>query len=134
MKVSPRTRAVAATAVLAAMAGAAGCAHPMQRKLEGRWSGDSVENFDRKLVAAATGWVRGMSMEFAGSKMTVVVPTEGSSRSGRYRVERAHDRDLYISVERPDGIRDDVHFKLDSDHLMRWVLDDGRSVVLRREE
>jgi hypothetical protein len=133
MKVSSRTRAVAATAVLATIAGAAGCAHPMQRKLEGRWLGDSVENFDSELVAAATGWAKGTSMEFSGSRITVAVPAE-EPRSGRYRIERAHARDLYISVERRDGTRDNVHFKLDSDHMMRWVLTDGRSVVLRREE
>ena len=76
MRVTSRTRAVAATAVLATIAGATGCAHPMQRKLEGRWLGDSVENFDSELVAAATGWAKGTSMEFSGSNMTVAVPAE----------------------------------------------------------
>src|SRR6185436_7180619 len=36
-----------------------GCGHPAQRALEGRWFGDTVENFDPTETALATGWARG---------------------------------------------------------------------------
>ena len=105
----------------------------MQGKLEGRWEGDSVENFDDELVAAATGWAKGTSMEFSGSEVTVRVPAE-EPRTGRYRVERVRNRDVTLAVGRKDGSEDRVHFKLDSDHSLRWMLDDSRAVVLRRDE
>jgi hypothetical protein len=105
----------------------------MQRKLEGRWEGDSVENFDDEQVAAATGWAKGTSMEFSGSDVTVRVPAE-EPRTGPYRVERVHHRDVILAVGRKDGAEDRVHFKLDSDHSMRWLLADGRAIVLRRED
>ena len=105
----------------------------MQRKLEGRWEGDSVENFDDEQVAAATGWARGTSMEFDGTELTVRVPAE-EPRTGSYRVERVRDRDVLLAVKRSDGTRDRVHFKLDSDQSLRWLLADGRAIVMRREE
>jgi hypothetical protein len=53
-----------------------GCGHPVQRSLEGRWLGEAVENFQDSQLAAATGWARGLSFEFAGSNVTVAVPAE----------------------------------------------------------
>lgn len=105
----------------------------MQRKLEGRWDGESVENFDDELIAAATGWAKGTSMEFSGSEMTVRVPAE-EPRTAAYRVERVHQRDVVLVASRQDGSEDRVHFKLDSDHSLRWLLADGRAIVMRREE
>src|SRR5688572_22359798 len=54
------------TGLLLLVGAIGGCGHPMQKKLEGRWLGDSVENFDDDVVASATGWAKGASMEFAG--------------------------------------------------------------------
>ena len=51
-----------------------GCSgHPIQRKLEGRWIGQEVENVREDLVAQATGWAKGASFEFSGSAITVAV-------------------------------------------------------------
>ena len=69
----------AARALLAALGlvvSASGCGHPLQRTLQGRWMGESVENFDDEMVAAASGWARGTSLEFAGSELTVAIPAE----------------------------------------------------------
>ncbi|HWZ90859.1 MAG TPA: hypothetical protein VNW92_18485, partial [Polyangiaceae bacterium] len=52
------------------LTGLTGCGNPIARKLEGRWLGESVENFDAKDVAAATGWARGLSLEFSGTHLT----------------------------------------------------------------
>ncbi|HMJ10748.1 MAG TPA: hypothetical protein VK524_05035 [Polyangiaceae bacterium] len=114
-----------------ALAGTA-CGHPVQKKLEGRWLGDSVENFDDGHVAAATGWAKGTSLEFAGSTMTVAIPAE-EPRSGKYKVARVHDADVELAVVREDGRTDKARFKLDDEHSIRWMLGDGRAVVLRRD-
>lgn len=110
----------------------AGCGHPVQRSLEGRWLGETVENFHDSQLAAATGWARGLSFEFSGSNVTVAVPAE-EPRSGRYRVGSVHESDVRLSITDKDGKSTTTRLKLDNDHSMRWVLGDGRAVVLRRD-
>ncbi len=115
--------------------GVGGCGNPVRDKLEGRWLGESVENFDDAQVAAATGWAKGTSMEFAGSTITVAIPA-AEPRTGTWQVDKVgpHQRDVKLAIRRKDGTVDHAHFKLDSDHSMRWMLGDGRAVVLRRED
>lgn len=109
------------------------CGHPVQKKLEGRWLGDSVENFDDGDVASATGWAKGTSLEFSGATLTVVIPAE-EPRSGKYKVVKVHDTDVELAVTRDDGRTDKAVLKLDDDHSMRWMLSAGRAVVMRRQE
>lgn len=111
----------------------AGCGNPVQRKLEGRWLGESVENFDAKEVAAATGWARGLSLEFSGTHLTVAVPAE-EPRTGKYKVASVHDNDVELAVTRLDGAVDTASFKLDDDRSLRFMIGDNRAVVLRREQ
>ena len=128
-----RSRASVAGLLLLLAGAVTGCGHPLQKKLEGRWLGDAVENFDDDVVASATGWAKGTSMEFAGSTVTVSIPAE-EPRSGKYKVVSVHEGDVELSIQRRDGSVDKVRFKLDDERSMRWVLDDGRAVVLRREQ
>jgi hypothetical protein len=111
----------------------AGCGNPVQRKLEGRWLGESVENFDAKEMAAATGWARGLSLEFSGTHLTVAVPAE-EPRTGKYKVASVHDNDVELAVTRLDGAVDTASFKLDDDRSLRFMIGDNRAVVLRREQ
>jgi hypothetical protein len=111
----------------------AGCGNPVARKLEGRWLGESVENFDAKDVAAATGWARGLSLEFSGTHLTVAVPAE-EPRTGKYKVASVHDNDVELAVTRLDGAVDTASFKLDDEHSLRFMVGDNRAVVLRREQ
>jgi hypothetical protein len=104
----------------------------VQRSLEGRWLGEAVENFQDSQLAAATGWARGLSFEFAGSNVTVAVPAE-EPRTGRYQVSSVHESDVRLSITTKEGKATTALFKLDSDHSMRWMLGQGRSVVLRRD-
>lgn len=115
-----------------AVAASTGCGHPVERKLSGRWVGESVENFDDKDVAAATGWAKGTSMEFAGSSLTVAIPAE-EPRTGPFKIVKVHNSDVSIAVTRRDGTVDRVRFKLDDEHSIRWMLGESRSIVLRRE-
>lgn len=122
---------VLAAVVLAA--GLGGCGHPVERKLEGRWLGESVENFDAPAVAAATGWAKGTSMEFAGSTLTVSIPAE-EPRTGEYKIVKVYKNDVQIAVTRKDGTVDQAKFILDDDRSMRWRLSDGRAIVMHRQD
>src|SRR5690242_13087360 len=77
--------------ILASGLGILGCNHPVQRTLEGRWMGESVENFDDEVAAAANGWARGTSLEFAGSELTVAIPAE-EPRTAHYDVVSVHQK------------------------------------------
>ena len=124
------------TPLALALAGAllvAGCGNPVQRKLEGRWLGESVENFDAKDVAAATGWARGLSLEFSGTRLTVAVPAE-EPRTGKYKVASVRENDVQLAVTRQDGAVDTASLKLDDERSIRFMIGDTRAIVLRREQ
>jgi hypothetical protein len=108
------------------------CGHPLQRKLEGRWFGQAVENIDDRDVAAATGWAKGVLFEFAGSSFTVAIPAE-EPRSSVYKVTSVHNTDVRLAIDRKDGKADTLQLKLDSDDSLRWMIGEGRSIVFRRE-
>jgi hypothetical protein len=54
-------------------------------------------------------------------------------RTGRYRVQSVHNSDVVLAVSRGNGTEDITRLKLDNDHVIRWMLGDSRSIVLRRE-
>ncbi len=126
----PRKRRLLTLASVALLL--AGCGHPVQKKLSGRWVGESVENFNDGDMALATGWAKGTSMEFAGNTLTVAIPAE-EPRSGEYKIVKVHNNDVSVAVARPDGQLDRVRFKLDDEHSIRWMLGESRSIVMRKE-
>src|SRR6478735_1132745 len=111
----------------------AGCGNPVQRKLEGRWLGESVENFDAKDVAAGTGWARGLSLEFSGTRLTVAVPAE-EPRTGKYKVANVRENEVELAVTRVDGAVDTANLKLDDERSLRFMIGDSRAILLRREQ
>lgn len=111
---------------------ALGCSHPVQRTLEGRWMGEAVENFDDEVAAAASGWARGTSLEFAGSELTVAIPAE-EPRTAHYDVVSVHQKNVRLGVSKPDGKKEELRLILDDERSLRWMLDDNRSVVMRRQ-
>jgi hypothetical protein len=127
-----RVQKAAVAGLLLAVVGA-GCGHPVQRKLEGRWIGEGVENFDDEAMAPATGWAKGTSLEFAGSTLTVAIPAE-EPRSGAYKVVSVNKQDVKLAVARPDGAKDTLALKLDDERSLRWQLGGGRTVLMRRSE
>jgi hypothetical protein len=110
-----------------------GCGNPVQRQLEGRWLGDSVDSFEQRELSRATGWAKGVSFEFSGNKVTVTIPAE-EPRTGPYKVAGVHAKDVRLAVQRPDGKTDPVHLKIDDERSLRWMLDATHSIVLRRDE
>jgi hypothetical protein len=60
------------------------------------------------------------------------VPAE-EPRTGKYQVASARQNDVSLAIRRPDGKVDTAAFKLDDERSIRWMVGDGRAVVLRRE-
>lgn len=110
-----------------------GCAHPAERALQGRWHGESVENFDQEAVAAATGWARGTTFVFDGNRLKVSVPAE-KPRSGVYRLAAIEDRQVSLTVLDTTGEETQLDLIVDDDKSLRWVLGEGRTLVLKRQE
>ena len=119
--------------LLSLVAATPACGHPVKRQLEGRWFGESVENFEQRELPAATGWARGVSFEFAGESLTVSVPAD-EPRTAPYQVASVQRNDVRLSVQRPTGEKESVRFRLDDERSIRWMLDEHHAVVLRREE
>ena len=108
-----------------------GCESTPKERLEGKWIGERVDNFLPQQAARAEGWARGTSFEFKGSRVTVSVPAE-SPRVGTYKVVEATEDQLLVSFLRPHGAKDDVTLRLEGEDQLRWMIGDGRSILLRR--
>lgn len=105
---------------------------PIER-LEGRWVGESVENFRPEQAARAQGWAKGTSFEFKGSRVTVSIPAE-SPRSGTYKVTALNEQELRVTFLRAHGAKDVVEVQFENDDKLRWKLGDGRSVIMRKAQ
>ncbi len=82
-------------------------------------------------MAAATGWARGLSLEFSGTRLTVAVPAE-EPRTGKYKIASVRENDVELAVTRLDGAVDTASFKLDDERSLRFMIGDTRAIVLRR--
>lgn len=109
------------------------CSHPAEQALEGRWYGQSVENFEEDEVAAATGWARGTSFVFKGNHVKVKVPAE-KPRSGVYRLAAIENRKVSLIVLGSHGEESELDLIVDDAESLRWVLGEGRTVVLKRSQ
>ena len=107
------------------------CSHPAEQALEGRWRGTSVENFDDAQIAAATGWARGTELSFRGRRVTIAVPAE-EPRTGSYTLEAITDRKVTLSVLGADGEQSSMQVIVDDEMTLRWVLAEGRTVLMKR--
>lgn len=109
------------------------CAHPAERALEGRWLGESVENFALEEMAPATAWARGTSFEFSGTRLTVSVPAE-EPRHGTYRLAAIEDRTVKLTVLDSAGEQSELELIVDDRESLRWILGEGRSLVFKRHQ
>ena len=108
-----------------------GCGHPAQRRLQGRWIGETIENIEPSFVAAATGWAKGTSFEFAGERLTVIIPAE-EPRVGTYTIASVHEDRIMLQAKRADGTLDPVDLRLQDEHSLQWMLPNGASLRLRK--
>jgi hypothetical protein len=93
--------------------------------------GESVENFDDDRIPAATGWARGASMEFSGNEITVTIPAE-DPRTAPYKVVSVRQNNVKLAVQ-GQGSSDSLALILDDEQSIRWLLDDSRTIVMRRQ-
>ena len=127
------SRAVAA-AVLALPLFALGCGGGPADKLEGKWVGDRIDNVSAEQVARATAWVKATTLEFAGDKLTVTIPTE-TARKGTFKVAKVDGDKLVLSVHRKDSAtRDETTFTLQGDKTLRWDIGQSREITLVRAQ
>jgi hypothetical protein len=116
-----------------AVPGLTGCETTPKERIQGKWVGERVENFPAGHAERAQGWVSGSSFEFDGSRVTVSIPAE-RPRQGTYKIKQATEAGLLVAFLRPHGASDDVAFQFEGADHMRWLLGDGRSIVMKRAD
>ena len=107
------------------------CSNNPKNQLQGKWVGDSVENFSQVERVSAEPWVSGTSFEFTGSRVSIAIPAE-TPREGKFEVTKLTEGTLSLAFVRPDKVRDNADFRIEQDGRLRWQLGDGRSVLLRK--
>ncbi len=105
------------------------CSHPAQRALQGHWQGIEVENFNPSELAVATGWARGTSLDFHGSRVTITAP-EQSTKSASFRLAAIERRRVTLDIVDAQAARSELVLIVDDEDHLRWDLGDGRSLVL----
>jgi len=120
-----------ALALLALGVLASGCGKTPKDRLQGRWLGESIENVPAPHAEKALGWVKGTTLEFTGSKVTVMIPAE-SPRTGSFRVTQSEGNRMVVSFLREEGGRDEAELQLVGENQLRWKIGDGREIVLNK--
>lgn len=83
-------------------------------------------------MAAATGWARGTTFEFQGARLSITLPAK-SRRSGVYELTEIEDRTVTLTVVDGNGEQSELRLTVDDESSMRWMLDEGRAMVLERQ-
>jgi hypothetical protein len=113
---------------------ASGCGGGPADKLEGKWVGERIDNVSAEQVAKATAWVKATTLEFAGDKLTVTIPTE-TARKGTFKVAKVEGDKVVLSVHRKDSpTRDETTFTLQGDKTLRWDIGQSREITLVRAQ
>lgn len=107
----------------------AGCSRTPKDRLQGRWLGETIENVSATHLTKAMGWVKGASLEFQGSKATVMIPAE-SPRTGTFRVTDTDGDKVTVSFLREEGGRDEAEFQFVGESQLRWNIGEGRQIVM----
>lgn len=110
---------------------AAGCTASPKDRLQGKWVGERVDSFRSDQAKRAEGWAGATMLEFDGSRVTVTIPAE-SPRQGTFTIARASKDEVAVQFLRPHGSHDLVTFRWEGDDHLRWLLGDGRSVLMKK--
>jgi hypothetical protein len=127
-----RFRTAAHLALAMAIPTLGGCKDTPKERLEGKWVGERADNFRPEQGERANGWVAGTSFEFQGSRVTVSIPAE-SARQGTFSVATVSEEELRVTFMRAHGASDEATFLFEPDDRLRWMLGDGRSIVLKKQ-
>ncbi len=124
-----RSHLLFAAIALSLCAGA--CSKNPKDNLQGKWLGDSVSNVSAEQNAAASAWVKGMSFEFVGDKLTVTIPAE-QPRVGEFKVDKVDGKKVTLKIIRDTGAVDTAQLAFAEDRSLHWDIGEGREVVLTR--
>ncbi|HMJ54461.1 MAG TPA: hypothetical protein VK540_20405 [Polyangiaceae bacterium] len=128
------SRAVPPLALAGALFASVGCGSGPADKLEGKWVGDRIDNVSAEQVARATAWVKATTLEFAGDKLTVTIPSE-PARKGIFKVAKVDGDKLVLSVHRKDSAtRDETTFTLEGEKTLHWDIGQSREITLVRAQ
>jgi hypothetical protein len=117
-----------------ALVAATGCGGGPADKLEGKWVGERIDNVSAEQVARATAWVKATTLEFAGDKLTVTIPTE-PARKGTFTIAKVDGDKVVLSVRRKDSpTRDETTFMLQGEKTLRWDIGQSREITLVRAQ
>jgi hypothetical protein len=131
---APQRTRLHAIVLLGAATLFAGCGNGAADKLEGKWVGDRIDNVSADQVARATAWVKATTLEFAGDKLTVTIPTE-QPRKGSFKVAKVDGDKLLLSVQRKDTqTRDETALTLEGHKTLHWDIGEGREITLIRAQ
>ena len=108
-----------------------GCDETVKERLQGKWIGESADGFPAHQQRSTAGWLNGSSFEFQGSRVSVTLPAE-SPRQGTFKVTEESARTFSVSFMRATGETDAAAFDFEKDDRLRWKMDDGRSIVLKK--
>ena len=127
-------RRIAFRGALAAFFATAGCGGGPADKLEGKWVGERIDNVSAEQVARATAWVKATTLEFAGDKLTVTIPTE-QPRKGTFKVAKVEGDKIVLSVHRKESAtRDETTLTLQGDKTLHWDIGQSREITLVRAQ
>lgn len=126
-----RYRFTAPFVLALALPAVAGCEDSAKDRLQGKWIGESIENFHPSQQQRASGWITDTSFEFTGTRVTVTVAAE-SPRQGTFKVAEVSDDEVEVSFLRPTGETDIAALQFEGEKHLRWKLGDGRTVVMRK--
>jgi hypothetical protein len=97
-------------------------------QLQGAWHGERAEGIREDQRAQASAFVAGLHLVF--DRDTVTVRQDGKSSTGRYTV---HHKDKASTViYSGEGDLEPQTFMTEGNATLRWVLSDGRSIVLTK--
>jgi hypothetical protein len=127
-------RAAPLLALVGPLLALAACGGGPADKLEGKWVGERIDNVSAEQVARATAWVKATTLEFAGDKLTVTIPTE-SARKGTFKVAKVDGDKVVLSIHRKDSAtRDESTFTLQGDKTLHWDIGQSREITLVRAQ
>lgn len=131
----PRERVVAylgLCVVLASALALVAVRRSVEGRLEGRWLGERFESLDGTVGAGRSGWAKGTSLTFSGSRISVQVPGE-PARHGAYEVLSERDGELELAITGHDGHVDRTELTLETDELLRWHLTPVHTLVMHHD-
>ena len=128
------TRLALLFALASSMIASTSCGAGPADRLEGKWVGERIDNVSAEQVARATAWVKATTLEFAGDKLTVTIPTE-PARKGTFKVAKVDGDTVVLSVRRKDSpTRDETTFMLQGAKTLRWDIGQSREITLVRAQ